>query len=1034
MKPKLIVQENYKQLIFVILAFLAMVLISSFFAAGIVEKYMATTAEGILSTAETLIESEFKEAEVSVFNTAFSVRSRLQAGQSLAQIEQYLVELTEWLKMSLGDVDFISLYGVFNGKFIDGNRWIPPEDYLPEKRPWVIAARENEGKVIFTVPYPDARDGRMIISASLALRGTDGKDYGVVSYDMEFDSISEYVKGLQFSKSGYGMLIGPDLVFIVHPDEFYLGRKMQELSPGHAAIVDELQRGSQISRVNLTNNQGVKVVALYQKMKNGWYIGIAEPMESYYRDVNFMILVLSIVGAILMAILCYILIKLSMAKIRSDEKNKSKTSFLARMSHEIRTPMNSILGMSEIILRKNISGEIFEYISIIRQSGNTLLSIINDILDFSKIESGHVQIESKDYSFASLINDVVNVIRVRLVDKPLDFFVTVDSNIPAVLQGDEARIRQILINLLNNAVKYTRQGHIALDVGMKRIETHKMDLVFRISDTGIGIKEEDMKDLFNDFIRVDVDRNQGIEGTGLGLTIANNLCLAMGGGITVSSEYGKGSVFTAAMVQTFSDDRRIAWVDNPESKKILVFEERPLHGDSLKSAMENLALNPVYVSDLAVFNKELGEGDYAFAFVSSRYAMDCIPIWGKRGNSMQLIIMTELGELAVYRETGSILMPIYSVVLANVLNGVVTKGYSSYDGDAYCTFPWSKILIVDDIPTNLRVAAELMAPYQMQIDTCQNGADAVQMVKDKRYDLVFMDHMMPGMDGIEAVSHIRKINDADNYYQNLPVVMLTANAVFGQRELFLKNGINDFLAKPIEVQKLNAILKRWIPESKRREANIPAASRGNEKAAPVDIPGVLVSRGLANTGGSFAIYLDILAVFSRDALERYDEIKKAVEQKDYRSYTTLVHALKSAGRSIGAYDFGDSAAALEELGKAQLAAGIAEKTPQFLEDLKTLTANISEFIAKASAAARETSSQAAETPEEIDISPLHFEALKEALVNMDIETVNKIMLEYSVIPLDSNTKDLVNKIKEDILLFEYDKAVEKIQAMFKEDI
>ncbi|AEF86297.1 hybrid sensory kinase [Treponema primitia ZAS-2] len=1029
MKPRLIVQENYKQLIFVVLAFLAMVLISSFFAAGIVEKYMATTAEGILSTAETLIESEFKEAEVTVLNTAFSVRNRLQAGGSPEGIGQYLIELTDWLKTPLGDTDFISLYGLFGGQFVDGSRWIPPEDYRPEERPWVVAAREHEGTVAFTVPYPDARDGTVIISASIALRGSDGNDYGVVSYDMVLDSISEYVKGLQFSKAGYGMLMGPDFVFIAHPDEFYLGRKMQELSEGHAAIVDNLQTGNtRISRVNLTNNQGVKVVALYKKMQNGWYIGIADPMESYYRDVNFMILVLSIVGAILMAILCYILIKLSMAKIRSDEKNKSKTSFLARMSHEIRTPMNSILGMSEIILRKNISGEIFEYISIIRQSGNTLLSIINDILDFSKIESGHVQLESKDYSFASLINDVVNVIRVRLVDKPLDFFVTADSNIPAVLQGDEARIRQILINLLNNAVKYTRQGHIALDAGMKRIGPHKLDIVFRISDTGIGIKAEDMKDLFNDFIRVDVDRNQGIEGTGLGLTIANNLCLAMEGGITVSSEYGKGSVFTATMVQAFSDDRRIAWVDNPESKKILVLEERPLHGGFLKSAMNNLALNPVYAPDLAAFNKELGEGDYAFAFVSSRYAMDCIPIWGKRGNSMQLIIMTELGEIAVYRETGSILMPIYSVVLANVLNGVVTKGYSSYDKEAYFTFPWSKILIVDDIPTNLRVAAELMAPYQMQIDTCQNGADAVQMVQDKRYDLIFMDHMMPGMDGIEAVSLIRKSNNADNYYQNLPIVMLTANAVFGQREIFLKNGVNDFLAKPIEVQKLNAILKRWIPESKRREANttITASRADSEKVASMEIPGVQVSRGLANTGGTFAVYLDILAVFCRDSQERSGELQEAVEKKDYRSYTTLVHALKSAGRSIGAYDFGDSAAALEELGKAQDAVGIAEKTPQFLENLKTLTTTISEFIAQASAAARET-------PEEIDISALHFEALKEALVNMDIETVNKIMLEYSMMPLDSHTKDLVNKIKEDILLFEYDKAVEKIQGMFKEE-
>jgi signal transduction histidine kinase/CheY-like chemotaxis protein/HPt (histidine-containing phosphotransfer) domain-containing protein len=1022
---KRIIHEDYKQVIFVFLAFLAMVLISYFFASDMVERYMDSNAERMLAITESRINAKFTEAKLLVLVSAFSVRNRLESGYSLEEIERYLQELTEWLHSSEGDLDFISVFGIFNGKFVDGQRWTPPDDFRPEERPWAIAARAGAGNVVYTTPYVNALDGRLVVSASMVLRGKNGQNHGIIGYNMIFRSITNYVTDLQFSEGGYGMLLGPDFEFIVHPDDYYVGRQMDELSRSHAAVVEKFQSGvSRSSMVKLMNNQGTWMAAFFRRMENGWYIGVANPMKSYHRDLSTMALALSVVGAVLMAALSYTLVKMTMAKIHSDEENKSKTSFLARMSHEIRTPMNTILGISEILLRKNISGEISEYISIIRQSGNTLLSIINDILDFSKIESGHTQIEAKEYSFASLINDVINVIRMRVVDKPIDFFVTVDSRIPAVLVGDDARIRQILINLLNNAVNYTRKGHISCDVEMKRIDAHKIELFFHVTDTGIGIREADILKLFSDFSRVDMDHNQNIEGTGLGLAIAKNLCTAMGGRIVVSSEYGKGSTFTASVMQICLDDRRLAFVEGADQKRVLVHEERPHHAAALRSALENLHINAVYTDSLSAFIRLLEEGDFEFAFVSSRYAMDCIPVWGKRGNTLQLIIMTELGEIAVYRDTGSVLMPIYSIVIANILNGVIARGCSpaAVEGVQF-TAPWAAILIVDDISTNLRVAAELMAPYQMKIDTCINGEEAVEMVKNKRYDLVFMDHMMPGMDGIEATKLIRKINDSDEYYRNLPVIMLTANAVFGQREMFLENGVNDFLAKPIETQKLNAVLKKWLPESKRREnsnaISLNAENQETTERIDLELPGVIVSDGLFNVGGSLPVYLDILAIFCRDALDRVKQITDALAVEDFGLYTTLVHALKSAARSIGARELGDAAAELEEAGRTRNTARINEKTGPFLEDLKTLSANISDLVSKTSAAG--------EIAETVDVSALRLETLKEALITMDIETINQFMLEYSAMSLDAATKDLVNKIKEDVLLFEYDRAVEKIQ-------
>ncbi|MDR1024100.1 MAG: hypothetical protein LBL56_00095, partial [Treponema sp.] len=233
------------------------------------------------------------------------------------------------------------------------------------------------------------------------------------------------------------------------------------------------------------------------------------------------------------------------AKARAEEANVAKSAFLARMSHEIRTPMNAITGMSELILREEASALVHEHAAAVKQAGSNLVSIINDILDFSKIESGKMEIVSAEYEFSSLINDVIAIIRMRLREKPVYFVVNVDSAIPRKLSGDVVRVRQILLNLLSNAAKYTNTGHITLRVGREERDEESLTLKFEITDTGIGIKPEDMGKLFGNFSRLDSLTNRGVEGAGLGLAITRNLCRVMGGDVTVDSEYGAGSVFTA---------------------------------------------------------------------------------------------------------------------------------------------------------------------------------------------------------------------------------------------------------------------------------------------------------------------------------------------------------------------------------------------------------------------------------------------------------------------------------------------------------
>ncbi|MDR0329041.1 MAG: response regulator [Planctomycetaceae bacterium] len=370
-----------------------------------------------------------------------------------------------------------------------------------------------------------------------------------------------------------------------------------------------------------------------------------------------------------------------------------KSEFLARMSHEIRTPMHAILGMSELALRE----QNIERVHDIKRAGTNLLTIINDILDFSRIEQGKLEIFSEDYLFSELIEDVINTISIKAAESQLEFRVAIDDQIPKSLIGDETRVRQIMLNILNNAVKYTPAGFVALSVNGIEIDADTMNLIIEVTDSGKGIRERDIDRLFKDFEQLSHVANKGIEGTGLGLAITRNLLEAMDGSVAVQSEYGKGSTFTVMLPQGIS------------RKEIL---------DS--SSRENNAL---------------------------RFKA-----------------------------------------------------------------PWAKVLVVDDTPINRMVAKGLLELCAIQVHTCTSGEEAVETVKTKEYDLVFMDHMMPGIDGVEAVAIIRKLEG--ERFQTLPIVALTANAIAGMEEMFLQNGFNDYLSKPIDIQKLNVVLEKWIPAKK----------------------------------------------------------------------------------------------------------------------------------------------------------------------------------------------------------------------------
>ena len=1019
-----VIRSDLLLLFFVALSFTLMVVVSCYFVSGVVKKQIFTNAQETLNTAEASIRSELREAELSLLHVEMLLNNLLEGGASSEGVRSYFISLANSMVVDKSWVrGFMNVYGVVDGNTMSG-LYKPREDFVPEERPWYKAALAADGKIAISTPYIDWQTNKPVVSFSKILLNNDGNVAGIIALDIDFSILTSYVIPLHFAQYGYGFLCDENFNFIAHPFAERIGKSMNDSNSGYSEIAQRLTEtpDSTVTR-RMTNDIGVRAVVICRKIYNGWVLAIATPVSSYYYDVKFMAVTLSILGFIFMISFSLILVRLSLLKARSDEQNQGKSSFLARMSHEIRTPMNSILGMAELLRRKTVSREIQEYIEIIHQSGDNLLAIINDILDFSKIESGRLQIQNRDYQIASVINDMINMMRPKIAEKSLDFFVNVDSAIPVGLFGDDMRLRQILTNLLSNAVKYTSKGFVSLDIKMKRTEGNTMRLICTVSDSGSGIKFEDRVRLFHEFFRIDDKINQGIEGTGLGLVITRALCRAMGGDVSVSSEYGKGSAFKVYVTQEIKNEEPMAVVNNPETKKVLFHDWRPQYVQSISNSLASLGVSYKCCHEFKEFIQDLEHGSFDYAFVTSKYAMDCIFVLGIRTTPLQLVIMVEPGEISIYQDVANIMMPAYSIPIANVLNNESSDSLYNDKLRIRFTAPSAKVLIVDDISTNLRVAKELMAPYNMNIHTCMSGSEALSLVQGNHYDIVFMDHMMPGMDGIEATAFIRSLETGDGYYRNLPVIMLTANAVSGQREMFLENDINDFLAKPVDIQKLNDILQEWLP----REKRIETVQDGHEDTKPETnelpvIEGLDIELGLRNCGGNLSVYFSILNDFCNDAETRMEQISESFVSKDIQLYTTLVHALKGAARGVGAMETGEDAFWLERtagIGDFEI---INDKNNALKENMRVLLGNIKGALKKYEADNCEKTAS---------ITDLKLDDLKKALSDMDIEAVNKMLLDYTSLVLHGKVKEIITEIEQHILMFEYDKAIEKIDELYR---
>ena len=639
------------------------------------------------------------------------------------------------------------------------------------------------------------------------------------------------------------------------------------------------------------------------------------------------------VVAVVLSNIAYRSYELNKSKHEVEKASSMKSDFLANMSHEIRTPMNAVMGLADLALREEMSNAAREYIHQVKASSQNLLVIINDILDFSKIESGKMDIIEVEYEPLSLVNDLTGIVSSRIGDKDIEFTMDIAPDLPQALYGDNVRIHQIILNLLTNAVKFTRHGEVHFRLECVRQDKDTAILKAAIRDTGIGIKQTDMDKLFNSFQQVDSKRNRNIEGTGLGLAISQQLLHLMNGKISLESVYEKGTTFFFEIPQKIIDDASSA----PDIKEQLT--AAILIGNSYVKNQLLIDLKRIDAKYVDLTEDELtNNADIDYLIVEKVFFNQSVRNILEEHPDIKGIILSDYDNMEAIDmpNVRVISKPVYSLGLYNAMGiSNVSIGYERDAEASTFTFiaPEANVLVVDDNQVNLTVAKGLLEPLEMSVDIASSAAEAIDKIHYIKYDLIFMDHMMPEVDGIEATRIIRRLVPS---YNDVPIIALTANAMGGAREMFIAEGMNDFVAKPIEVKNIVSKLRKWLPKEKIVPVDGALNDSHSDNSAEVQKDSILNIQELDTQQalkllGTEKLFRTVLKEYYCAIEKKARTIREHKEAGRWRDYTVEVHSLKSTSKQIGANELSALAADLEKAGNSGDIELIAQMTDEMLE-------------------------------------------------------------------------------------------------------
>jgi len=654
-----------------------------------------------------------------------------------------------------------------------------------------------------------------------------------------------------------------------------------------------------------------------------------------------------------------------------EDAQRGKDDFMANVSHEIRTPLNAIIGIGDELLESEVDDDIREKLYDITVSGRNLMSLVSDILDFSELQNDTMELTEEPYNITSIINDAVNMANAWNREKKLDIIVDCEADIPNNLLGDSQKIYRIIINLLNNAIKFTDNGGVIIFVGTRK-EEYGVNLMIKIQDTGIGMSEQSVAALDNTYNQVDTTRDRRASGVGLGLAISRKMINKMNGHMHISSVSDMGTTVSIIIPQKALTDMPLVSVKDAEKRKIIFYMDleryrfaqiRDGYLDCIQRMNDKLHINTVRCSTMHELKRRIGCNEFEYLFIADIEYLKDKEYFDSLNDMLKVVVMANrnfdmelLGEdiQIVYR-------PMHVFSIATILNGEELE-QTAYD------YRWNKnrfmikgarVLAVDDSSMNLKVVSSLLSHYGITIDIALSGKQAIDKIRNKQYDLVFMDHMMPEMDGVECMHRIREMPEVHG--SSLAIVALTANAISGAREMLIHEGFDDFVAKPIEKSTLERVLRKFlgsyiidldagmdiisdVDDKADGEENSEAAENNSAAFEELDVDGIDYNLGLSYFDNNKKDYNDIVKCFYEQGAEQVQSLENFFEQKDWGSYKIVVHSVKGQALTIGAKHLSDKAKGLQIASQKNDIDYINTHHKQMIEEYRNILEGLSKYM------------------------------------------------------------------------------------------